>query len=416
MKTHDVIFASRPHTLSSEIIFYDSTDIAFAPYGEYWRQLRKICTVELLSIKRVQSFWPIREQEMNNLVKTIASEEGRVVNLSQQVVSMMFSVTSMAAFGKKYAEQDEFISAVRELILLASGFYVGDLFPSAKWLQNVTGMRPKLEKLHKKIDRILDIIINDHKEKKSRTNNCLVEGEEDFIDVLLKFEDGSSSDLDFYLTKKNIKAIIFDIFIAGSDQPATAIIWAMAEMIKDPRVMKKAQAEVRAIFQKRGKVDETCIDELKYLKAIIREALRLHPPGALLLPRESGQACQIDGYHIPKKSRVIINAWAIGRDPKYWIEPERFYPERFIDGNVNFYGTNFEYIPFGAGRRICPGMNSAIANIELALALLLCHFDWKLPGGMKSEDLDMNELFGVSVTRKDHLYIIPTMQTTTFLQ
>jgi cytochrome P450 len=200
-----------------------------------------------------------------------------------------------------------------------------------------------------------------------------------------------------------------DIFIAGSDQPATAIIWAMAEMIKDPRVMKKAQAEVRLIYERRGKVDETCIDELKYLKTIIKEALRMHPPGALLLPRESGQACKIDGYHIPIKSRVIINAWAIGRDPEYWIEPERFYPERFIDSSVNFYGTNFEYIPFGAGRRICPGLNSAIANMELALALLLYHFDWKLPGGMKSEDLDMTELFGVSVTRKDHLYIIPTM-------
>jgi hypothetical protein len=146
---------------------------------------------------------------MNNLVKAIASEEGRVVNISQLIFSMMYSVTSMAAFGKKYMEQDEFITAVREIILLASGFYVGDLFPSAKWLQNVTGMRPKLEKLHQKIDRILDIIINDHKETKSRTNDILGEVEEDFIDVLLKFEDGSSSDLDFFLTMRNIKAIIF---------------------------------------------------------------------------------------------------------------------------------------------------------------------------------------------------------------
>jgi cytochrome P450 len=209
MKTHDVIFASRPQTLTSDIIFYDSNDIAFAPYGEHWRQLRKICTMELLSVKCVQSLWPIREQEMNNLVKAIASEEGRVVNISQLIFSMMYSVTSMAAFGKKYMEQDEFITAVREIILLASGFYVGDLFPSAKWLQNVTGMRPKLEKLHQKIDRILDIIINDHKETKSRTNDILGEVEEDFIDVLLKFEDGSSSDLDFFLTMRNIKAIIF---------------------------------------------------------------------------------------------------------------------------------------------------------------------------------------------------------------
>jgi septum formation topological specificity factor MinE len=208
MKTHDVIFASRPYTLTGEILLYDSTNIAFAPYGDYWRQLRKICTVELLSIKRVQSLWPVREQEINNLVRRIASEEGRVVNLSQQVVSMMFSITSRAAFGKKYMEQDEFVSTVRDVLQLAGGFYIGDLFPSAKWLQNLTGMRPRLEKLHEKIDSILELIINDHKEKKSRSKDDLVEGEEDLIDVLLKFEDVSSKDLDFSLTKRNIKAII----------------------------------------------------------------------------------------------------------------------------------------------------------------------------------------------------------------
>ena len=207
MKTHDVTFASRPYTLTSEILLYDSTDIGFSPCGDYWRQLRKICTVELLSIKRVQSFSPIREQEMNNLVKRIASEEGRVTNLSKQVVSMMYSITSRAAFGEKYMEQDEFISLVREVVQIFGGFFIGDLFPSAKWLQNLTGMRPRLEKLHKKVDRILEKIINDHKKTKSRTTG-LLEGEEDLIDVLLKFEDVSSSDLDFGLTKRNIKAII----------------------------------------------------------------------------------------------------------------------------------------------------------------------------------------------------------------
>ena len=159
----------------------------------------------------------------------------------------------------------------------------------------------------------------------------------------------------------------------------------MAEMLKNPRVLKKAQAEVREIFKKRGKVDETCIDELKYLKAIIKEILRLHPAVPLLIPRESGQNCEVDGYHIPFKSKVIINAWAIGRDPKYWTDPDKFYPERFIDSSIDFKGTNFEYIPFGAGRRICPGINYGMANVELALALLLYHFDWKLPNGMYSK-------------------------------
>ncbi|AES70581.1 putative cytochrome P450 [Medicago truncatula] len=408
MKTHDVIFSSRPSTLTSEIVFYDSTSIAFSPYGDYWRQLRKICTVELLSIKRVQSLWPIREQEINNLIRRIASEEGRVVNLSQQVVPMMFSITSRAAFGKKYMEQDEFVSTVREVLQLAGGFYIGDLFPSAKWLQNLTGMRPRLEKLHEKVDRILELIIDDHKDKKSRSKDDLVEGEEDLIDVLLKFEDSNNSSQEFSITKRNIKAILFDIFTGGSDTAATTINWTLAEMMKDQRVMKKAQAEVRVLFKKRGKIDEIFLSELIYLKAIIKEVLRMHLPGPLLIPRVCAQACEIDGYHIPINSRVIINAWAIGRDPKYWTDPDKFYPERFIDSSVDFKGTNFEYIPFGAGRRICPGINYGMANVELTLALLLCHFDWKLPGGMKNEDLDMTELFGASVIRKDDLYLIPT--------
>jgi cytochrome P450 len=181
----------------------------------------------------------------------------------------------------------------------------------------------------------------------------------------------------------------------------------MAEMMKDQRVLKKAQNEVRVIFKKRGKVDETCIDELKYLKAIIKEVLRMHPPGPLLIPRECGQDCEIDGYHIPVKSKVIINAWAIGMDPKNWTEPERFYPERFIESCVDYRGNNFEFVPFGSGRRMCPGITFGMVNVEYPLALLMYYFDWKLPNGLKNEDLDMSETFGSAVARKDDLHLIP---------
>ncbi|KAK7316831.1 hypothetical protein RJT34_00579 [Clitoria ternatea] len=411
MKTHDVIFASRPHSLAAEIVFYDATDIAFSPFGDYWRQLRKICTMQLLSAKRVQSLWPIRQEEMNNLIKRISAQEGSVINLSQAVISMMFTFTSRAAFGKKYKEQEEFISLVRQVLKLLGGFYIGDLFPSAKWLQKLSGMRPKFEKLHQKLDQILEIIITDHKEAKSSTKEGLVGGEEDLIHVLLKFED---SDEVFHLTNKNIKAIVFDIFIGGSETAATTINWAMAEMIKNPRIMKKAQSEVRGIFESRGRADESGIGDLKYLKAVIKEVLRLHPPGPLLIPRECGQACEINGFNIPFKSKIIVNAWAIGRDPKYWREPESFYPERFLDSSTDYRGANFEYIPFGAGRRICPGMNYGVAIVELSLALLLYHFDWRLHKEMKNEDLDMSEESGITVTRKEDLYLIPIAYPSSF--
>lgn len=182
----------------------------------------------------------------------------------------------------------------------------------------------------------------------------------------------------------------------------------MTEMLKDPRIMKKAQTEIRQVVKKRGIVDGTCIQELEFLKMVIKETLRLHPPTPLLLPRESKERCEINGYEIPAKTKVIVNAWAINRDPKWWNEPEKFYPERFINSAIDYRGLHFEYIPFGAGRRVCPGMSFGLPNIELPLIKLLYHFDWKLPDGMTSEDLDMNESFGVTVKRKASLNLIPT--------
>ncbi|XP_061373373.1 cytochrome P450 71D9-like, partial [Gastrolobium bilobum] len=158
---------------------------------------------------------------------------------------------------------------------------------------------------------------------------------------------------------------------------------------------------------KKRRPTESSINELKYLKSVVQETLRLHPLVPLLLPRECGQACEIHGYHIPVKSKVNVNAWAIERDPNYWTEPERFYLERFMDSSIDYKDSNFEYILFGAGRRICPGSTLGLINVEIALALLLYHFDWKLPNGMKSEDLDMTEQFGVTVRRKDYLHLIP---------
>ncbi|KAL5548602.1 hypothetical protein UlMin_003833 [Ulmus minor] len=181
----------------------------------------------------------------------------------------------------------------------------------------------------------------------------------------------------------------------------------MSEMIKEPEVMKKAQDEVREVFSRKGSVDETGISEMKYLKAVVKDTLRLHPSAPLLLPRECGEECNINGYEIPFKTKVIVNAWEIGRDPKYWDEPKNFKPERFLESSIDYKGKNFEYIPFGAGRRICPGISFGLINVELPLAMLLYHFDWKLPVGTKPEKLDMTESFGITVRRKDDLILIP---------
>jgi cytochrome P450 len=162
----------------------------------------------LLSSKRVKSLRPIRENEISYLLKKIALNEGSEFNLTQAVNSMIYTITSKSAFGKKYLEQEEFISVIKQCIKLSGGFYIGDLFPSAKWIQNLSGMRPKLEKFSQHLDRIMENIINDHKEIRSRrAKEGVAEVEEDLIDCLLEFED-SDSDMDFHLTPDNIKAII----------------------------------------------------------------------------------------------------------------------------------------------------------------------------------------------------------------
>ena len=180
----------------------------------------------------------------------------------------------------------------------------------------------------------------------------------------------------------------------------------MAELIKNPSIMQKAQAKIRQVLKGKTVINEADIQELTYLKLVIKETLRLHPSVPLLLPRECREPCVINGIEIPLKTRVLINAWAIGRDPKYWgTDGESFVPERFISSSMDYKGTNFEYIPFGAGRRMCPGMSFGLANVEIALSQLLYHFDWYLPAGMKPENLDMTELFGVTVGRKYDLYL-----------
>ncbi|KAL7186709.1 hypothetical protein ACSBR2_028438 [Camellia fascicularis] len=171
-------------------------------------------------------------------------------------------------------------------------------------------------------------------------------------------------------------------------------------------IKSKIEKLQKGVFNGKGKVNETGIQELNYLKLVIKEMLRLHPALPLLLPRECGERCEINGYEIPVKTKVIINAWAIGRDPNYWSDPECFRPERFFDSSIDFKGNNFEFIPFGAGRRICPGMAFGLANVEMPLAQFLYHFDWKLPGGMNQEELDMTEAFAVTVRRKEDLNLI----------
>ncbi|PIA50665.1 hypothetical protein AQUCO_01200109v1 [Aquilegia coerulea] len=397
MKTHDLMFVDRPFNFASNIVTYGSKGVIMSPYGEYWRQVKKICVLELLSAKKVQSFWSVREEEVFGKISMMA---GSQMNLSETIFTLTNDIVARAAFGKIFKDKEAFLSETKQFLILAPGFSIVDLFPSLKFLETINGIMSKIEMIHKKIDKMLEDIIKEHKE------NIKGGVEGDLVDVLLRIQKGG--DLEFPITMDNVKAIIFDMFIGGTDTSSTLLEWTFTELLRNPRVMEKAQAEVRQIFNGKKKIDQADIDKLNYLRLVIKESLRLHPPAPFLVPRECRETCEIEGYEIPKGSKVLVNVWGMGRDPEYWKDPESFEPERFQDQSIDYTGTNFKYIPFGAGRRMCPGMLFGIANFELPLALLIYHFDWKLGNGVKPEDVDMMEAFGGVAKRNQNLHVIPT--------
>jgi cytochrome P450 len=196
--------------------------------------------------------------------------------------------------------------------------------------------------------------------------------------------------------------------LAGSmDTSATAIEWTISELLKNPRVMKKVQNELEIVVGMKRKVEESDLIKLEYLDMVIKESLRLHPVAPLLVPHQSLEDCMVEDFFIPKKSRVIVNAWSIMRDPNAWIDPERFWPERFEGSNIDVRGHDFQLIPFGSGRRGCPGLQLGLTVIRLVVAQLVHYFDWKLPNHMLPSDLDMTEEFGLTMPRASHLIAIP---------
>ncbi|OEL27898.1 Premnaspirodiene oxygenase [Dichanthelium oligosanthes] len=409
LKTHDTNFATRPKLLAGEIVGYEWADILFSPSGDYWRKLRQLCAAEILSPKRVLSFRHIREDEVMLRVKEIrAAGPSTPVNLSVLFHSMTNSIVSRATFGKKRKNAPDFLAATKAVVGLSSGFNIPDLFPT--WttvLAKVTGMTRSLRSIHKTVDTILEEIIAERRAiRAEKIKSGAEDAEENLVDVLIALQEKGGFGFD--LTNSVMKAIILDMFAGGTGTSGSAMEWAMSELMRYPAVMKKLQTQIREAFQGKTVVTEGDLQasNLRYLKLVIKEALRLHPPAPMLVPRESIEECELDGYTIPAKSRVVINAWAIGRDPRYWEDAEEFKPERFEDGAVDFTGSSYEFVPFGSGRRMCPGFNYGLASMELGLVGLLYHFDWSLSDGV--EEVDMAEAPGLGVRRRSPLMLCAT--------
>ncbi|RLN41794.1 hypothetical protein C2845_PM01G43110 [Panicum miliaceum] len=363
LRANDISFASRPSLLATDIICYGNLDLASAPYCNYWRALRKFCTLELLSARKVKKFMAIRDREtMSLIVEVHAAAASETVNLGGLLVSCTNSIIGLVTFDHSCSgeRRKQFLSAMIMALKYSLGFCVSNLFTAMWFMDVVTGMRHRLRRAHRQLDQLFDEIIAECEARRRNAQGEDPEGEHELLSVLLRIRD--EEELELPIKTTNIKAIIVDMFIAGMETTSSAPEWVMSELIKNPKMMEKALEEVRQAFNNKNPLDhESNVHHPHYLSMVIKETMRLHPPLPLLLPRPC---------------RVIVNAWAMARSPEYWNDDsEEFSPERFEKSVLDYKGTQFQYLPFGSGRRMCPGSGFGLATMELILARLLYYFD-----------------------------------------
>ncbi|KAM0910412.1 hypothetical protein ACQ4PT_014149 [Festuca glaucescens] len=402
MKTNDLAFSGRPHSATLDIFGCGGRGIVFAPYGDPWRQMRKVCVMELLSAKQVRRMDGIRPDQVGILLRSIAAASS-AVNVSDMVMALSNDVVSRAVFGGKFPQQEEYLRNLDEAFVLLGGFCLVDLFPSSRLVRWLSSGERGMKRSYGHVQRINTDVIERRKAARA-AGVCSRADDEDLLDVLLRLQEEDA--FTFPLTTESIGAVLFDIFAGATQTTGVALEWAMSELVRHPKAMAKAQLEIRNVLGKdRGVITNNDLHGLPYMRMVTKEVLRLHPPGPLI-PRRAREDRKVMGFDMLEGTNVYINAFAVSRDPKCWKCPEEFMPERFENNGMDYNGTYFEFTPFGAGRRQCPGIFFGESTMEIALANLLYHFDWVIPGGESPESLDMTEKYGIIVGRKYDLHLI----------
>ncbi|ERN20268.1 hypothetical protein AMTRI_Chr06g178340 [Amborella trichopoda] len=375
---NDITFASRPRLALGKYLGYNYMSVAWAPYGAHWRNLRRIQTLELLSSRKIEMFAYIRHEQVVALLQSIveASDRGEVVQLKDRINETIFnSIVKMVA-GKSYYgcgakdldEAKAFKRAIDETFTLSALFNMGDFIPWLSWL-DLRGIR-LMKALQRKRDKLVQSIVDEH--RKLRSGECYAL-KPDFIHMLLAMKEEDPN----YFTDDLIKSLVVVLIVAGTETTAVTLQWALALLLNHPDSLHKAQTELDQQVGRDRLVEESDLSKLRVPRAIINETLRLYPPVATLVPHESTAKCTLGGYTMPKGTILMVNAWHIQRDPYSWPEPLNFKPERFMATEADVKGQDYRVIPFGSGRRSCPGMGLALRSLEYVLASLLHAFEWE---------------------------------------
>ncbi|XP_052191572.1 trimethyltridecatetraene synthase-like [Diospyros lotus] len=414
LKTHGQAFASRPALAAGKYTSYNFSDLLWAPYGPYWRQARRIYLNELFSPKRLDSYQYIRVEEQRALVSRLRGLSGTTVVMREHLTRFTLTSTSRMTLGDKYFSESstgegghrgvklaELQGMLDEWFVLGGVFNIGDWIPWLSFL-DLQGYVKRMKALYRKLDRFHDHVIDDHKEKATRRAAAGDKDSmpKDIVDVLLHLADDPA--LEIKLTTDCIKGLIQDPIAGGTDTSAVTVEWAISELMKHPLIRVKAVEELDGVVGRGRWVEEEDIPQLPYLNAIVKETMRLHPVATLLAPHLSIEDCSVAGYDIAKGTTLFVNVWSIGRDPRCWDEPLLFRPERFLGekNQIDVKGHHFELLPFGSGQRMCPAYRLGMKMIQSTLANLLHGFDCRLPGGVKPEEVDMEEEYGLTTHRK----------------
>ncbi|KAI7736381.1 hypothetical protein M8C21_029157, partial [Ambrosia artemisiifolia] len=407
----DESFANRdPHT-AGLAASYNANDVAWAPNNASRRSLRKVLVHEVLSNINLEASHSYRWNEVRKTIKHVNDNVGTKVDINEISFSTVLNVLTNIVWGKGLVEgskygnlSDDIRRVVSRVVEIAEGLNISDFFPVLARF-DLQGVKRKMDDQMKQFDRIFEKTIEERTGSKTGKIEEKVkqEGKKDFLQILLELKDQN------IVTMTQLKALVVDIFLGGTDATSAMVEWAMTEILKNTNVLKKVQDELEEIVGLNNIVEESHLPKLKYLDAVFKETFRLHPPLPFLLPRAPNKTCIVNGYRVPKGSTIFLNVWAIQRDPQYWDNPYEFVPERFMNNDNlekwDYSGTNLKFFPFGSGRRRCPGIPLGEKMMMHILASLLHSFEWILPEG---EEHDLSDKFGIAMKKKKPLVVIPS--------